>query len=165
MTVLVMVAIPITRIQAKQVSENAKIPLLVTGFYRIASLEQPELVFDVAYSSRENGAIIHLWKYSRGAHQQVKAIYLGDNTYIFEFQHAEQVITAMCAEQPIVTYPRGSGNYQWTLLYAGNGAFYIRNIATGLYLTIEGDVATQSARIVQYSNLDSDSQRWLFLER
>ncbi|MFF5474851.1 RICIN domain-containing protein [Streptomyces achromogenes] len=137
----------------------------------IRAAADPELVLDVAGSTTDDGARIHVQKYTGANDQLWLPVPAGENTFEIRNLHSRKCLdvreNSNTPDTDLIQYHCHDGpNQHWSLREAGDG---LQLMAAGSRLCADvfqdGDnEPTTGARLVQYtcSNPARNDQRWTY---
>ncbi len=141
------------------------------GEYLIASAIDQSSCLNVASSSKESGANVHLWKTvsddNVGALLIVK--YIGDGYYSLTFKNSGKALDVYQGYKAPGTNvqqytPNTSNSQKWVIRpNDDNYTFSIVSRCNGLYLDAKGGTAENGTNIQVYTGNNSKGQKWRFI--
>ena len=133
------------------------------GIYSIKTALNEKFVFDIEYSSKQNGANLELYNEQNTNNQQYTFKYLNNGTYSISPVHSQKYLDVGGSSKEIganVAQWSGHGgeNQQWIIKDAGNGYYNIISKCNGLYIDIPQSNAKNGANVQLWSKNNSKNQ-------
>ncbi|MBX3278193.1 MAG: RICIN domain-containing protein [Acidobacteria bacterium] len=123
-------------------------------------------VLGVGADSREDGAIIVQWDYTRVDNQEWEVIEAGRNEFVFLNRNSNRVLeisdvnlNSNGANAQQYSWS-GRNNQRWRLESVGSGLYRIVNVGSGMCLDVQEQSRNRGANVHQWRCGNERSQRW-----
>jgi len=141
-----------------------------TGTFEIMN-QNSKQVIDVADADPRDGALINQFQRTHDPNQRWSLYYESPNylhTYSIFSVNSDKVIANPGSSSQVgtqmqqLTYNEGR-NQLFEITNVGDGSMYMKNVASGLYLGIQGSSKEDGAPLVQQTFTGQANQRWYFI--
>lgn len=135
-----------------------------SGTYYIKAAKNPEFIFDVTGSSKEDGAKVLIYKNNNTSNQKFKITKVKDNQYTIQSVHAEKWLKSSRTKGAVLTQSGSVTNENekiFTIKEQADGTYRIMD-SKGFYLGISGGKIANGTNIILWTEASDASQTYMF---
>lgn len=150
----------------KPVVKPAVKPVIQDGTYEVSPKHASDMRLDVKSASKENKAVIQIYKDNNTDAQKFRFKHLGNNYYSITNVNSNKVLDVTGGSSKAGTYIQQYGwadvpAQRWKVTSAGNGYYYLSpDTNESLVLTVVRAEKANGTRVLTWTNNGNNHQQW-----